>query len=241
MRSKICVIIIVMILFVRIPTYVQATETEPSLVLTETAPTVDVTQIESPSDIVDPSSTMDITTPMETAIPVETGMPDNPSEDTQSQGVGEFIVSVIIEFFGAFLGVLAALYLESRSENKQWDDVNASLLEELLNIGKDLEERMKNDYIYYQYATPVWDINMAAGNLSTLTHPHSSKKQINKEYIEIYVSIHYAQALERDYIQGRLLMLGKNCNDDFFRAIDEARKAQCKSILKMINELKETT
>lgn len=157
----------------------------------------------------------------------------------------DIILPLCLEFFGAFLGVLTALALDSYSEKKQWDDVNSSLLTELQSIGIELEDRKQDDYSYYQYITPVWDINMAAGNLSLLTHSKSAKNYIKKDYIDIYAKIHYAQSLERDYIQGRLLMRNflnsentvDGIADDYINHIDSARKAEALLILEMIQKL----
>lgn len=163
----------------------------------------------------------------------------------QSSLIVDIVLPLGLEFFGAFLGVLSALALDSVSEKKQWKEINSSLYCELQVIGNELKERDKEDYSYYQYITPVWDINMAAGNLSLLTHSKARKKLIKKDYIDIYAKIHYAQTLERDYIQGRLLMLSScsttvsedQITTDYINLIDNARKREANSILDMIQKL----
>ena len=175
---------------------------------------------------------------------------DNSTNDaSQTTPQNTFLTDIFqplcVEFFGAFLGVLTALALESYSEKKQWDEVNTSLFNELQKIGIELEDRKKDDYSYYQYVTPIWDINMAAGSLSLLTHSKSGKNYIKKDYIDIYAKIHYAQSLERDYIQGRLLTrstyktdaVGDDVADRYINQIDLARKHEALLILEMIQNL----
>ena len=168
-----------------------------------------------------------------------------PQTTSQNTFLTDILQPLCVEFFGAFLGVLTALASKSYTERKQWDEVNTSLFNELQKISTELEDRKQDDYSYYQYVTPIWDINMAAGSLSLLTHSKFGKNYIKKDYIDIYARIHYAQSLERDYIQGRLLIrsayntddLGDGVADGYINQIDLARKQEALLILEMIQKL----
>lgn len=226
MRRKSWIIVFIVLLFLNHALVVSATlsdstNTEPSQIASDTHPTTSETIVDNNSD--------------------------NNTRNFMSQlsFQTDIILPLCVEFFGAFLGVLTALALESYSEKKQWDDVNDSLLSELQKIGIELEDRKEDDYSYYQYVTPIWDINMAAGNLSLLTHSKSGKNYVKKDYIDIYAKIHYAQSLERDYIQGRLLIhnsyatdsFGDDVADGYINQIDLARKQEALLILEMIHKL----
>lgn len=226
MRRKSWIIVFIVLLFLNHAVVVSATvpdstNTEPSQIASDTHPTTSETIVDNNSG----NNTQHF-------------MP-------QLSFQTDIILPLCVEFFGAFLGVLTALALESYSEKKQWDDVNASLLTELQKIGIELEDRKEDDYSYYQYVTPIWDINMAAGNLSLLTHSKSGKNYVKKDYIDIYAKIHYAQSLERDYIQGRLLIhnayatdsFGDDVADGYINQIDLARKQEALLILEMIQKL----
>lgn len=160
------------------------------------------------------------------------------------------IIPLIVEFIGAFLGVLSALALDSHSSKKQYKEVNNSLYDELKDIEKELEERLQEDnYVYYHYLTPIWDINLSAGNLSLLTNPNTRKNHIDQKYIEIYKKIQYAEELEREYAHSKLLLCQntnktiehKSTVDDFatkyITIIDEARKREATEVYKMIVDL----
>lgn len=176
----------------------------------------------------------------ETAVSEILDSGDIPGEETQSIWV-TIVFPLFLEFLGAFLGVFLALWLESRGQAQQAKEVNENLYLELIGIGKELEKRLNNeDYDYYQYVTPVWDINMAAGNLSLLTQTRRKKKNIHQEYIEIYAAIHYAQTLERDYIQGKLLPHSVGSDravTNYLNTIDKARKREAKAIYEKIKKL----
>lgn len=147
---------------------------------------------------------------------------------------------LVIEFIGAFLGVLSALALDSHANKKQYADVNNSLFDELKGIGNELHKIIGTDYLFYYYLTPAWDINMAAGNLSLLTEPKLRKKGINSKYITIYAQIQYAQKLEHEYLQCRLLELKGDVESgltEYTKVIDKARKNEAHKIYEMINNL----
>ena len=148
-------------------------------------------------------------------------------------------LSLLAEFVGAFLGVLTALGLNKYAEIKNISKLQTELYMELSKISDELEARLKEkeDYIFYQYSTPLWDINLAAGNLSLFI---SSKKY--KPYIEIYARIQYAQSLENEYSSIRTLK--NNMLEDSFKiyktTIENARKREAKEIYDMIINLKRT-
>lgn len=205
-----------------------------------------VSATELDGDITESSHTISDTTSTTLEMVADNNSPNNAPQTTpHNTFLTDIFQPLCVEFFGAFLGVLTALALESYSEKKQWDEVNTSLFNELQKIGIELEDRKKDDYSYYQYVTPIWDINMAAGSLSLLTHSKSGKNYIKKDYIDIYAKIHYAQSLERDYIQGRLLIrstyntdaVGDDVADGYINQIDLARKHEALLILEMIQKL----
>lgn len=144
---------------------------------------------------------------------------------------------LLIEFIGAFLAVLSALGLNSHSNKKQYKELNKSLHNELLTLESDLNKRLTKNLDYYRYLTPVWDINLASGNLSLL-----SNGKINQEYIEIYSKIQYAQELEREYIHGKLMENQENENNrflkDYISTIDSARIREANEIKSLIDNLK---
>ena len=157
---------------------------------------------------------------------------DKKAEKSQNMWTN-IIVPIAVEFLGAFLGVLTALGLNLHKSKKQYKELNKSLLNELLTVKKDLEKRFSNNQEYYRYATPVWDINWAAGNLSILANRH-----IDKEYIHIYSKIQYAQELEREYIHSRLIENSNNTFlDSYVYSIDSARKREGKEIKDLIEDL----
>ncbi len=154
----------------------------------------------------------------------------------------DIIMPIVIEFIGAFLGIIAALWLNSFTNKKQYKELNSSLHNELLTLEQDLRKRFKENPDYYRYLTPVWDINLASGNLSILANKH-----IDKKYIEIYTKIQYAQELEREYIHSKLLE--KNDEDtsendkdtylySYITSINNARNREANKILDLIVKLK---
>lgn len=156
------------------------------------------------------------------------------SADKSYNVFSDLIAPVSLEFLGAFLGVLTALWLNAHANKKQYKELNESLYNELLTLEIDLDKRFKEKQDYYRYLIPIWDINLASGNLSVLANRH-----IDKKYIEIYSKIQYAQELEREYIHSKLLK--DHNNDDFLNAyiatVDTARIREAQEIKKMIVKL----
>lgn len=144
------------------------------------------------------------------------------------------VIPIAVEFLGAFLGVLTALGLNSHTTKKQYIALNNSLYNELLILESDLQEHLKQDQDFYRYLTPVWDINLAAGNLSILTNKH-----IDKKYIEIYSKIQYAQELEREYVHSKLLEKKDNeFLSNYTNTINNARIREAREIIILIGNLK---
>lgn len=170
--------------------------------------------------------------------PTDLSEPDLQEEDNTNKAndiLTDIIVPVALEFLGAFLGVLVALGSSAHGNKKQYKKLNESLYNELLMVEKDLKTRFSEKQDYYRYATPVWDINLAAGNLSILANRH-----VDKKYIEIYSKIQYAQELEREYIHSKLQE--EHGSGDFLKSyiatINGARVEEANEIMKMILEIK---
>lgn len=146
-------------------------------------------------------------------------------------------LSLLVEFVGAFLGVLTALALNKYSENKSIANLEKELLDELSSIRKELEERInqEKDFIFYRYSTPIWDINLAAGNLSLFIN-----RTEYKSYIKVYAKIQYAQSLENEYANIMQLSDDKSEEsfDEYKSTIEFGRKREAQNILNMIIELK---
>ena len=144
------------------------------------------------------------------------------------------VLPVSLEFLGAFLGVLTALWLNFHLNKKQYKEINESLHKELLTLREDLNTQITKKHEYYRYSIPVWEINLASGNLSVLVYKH-----IDKKYIEIYSKIQYAQELEREYIHSRLLETNDKTDflNAYINAIDSARIREAEEIKEMINKI----
>lgn len=147
----------------------------------------------------------------------------------------DVLIPLVLEFIGAFLGVLTAIWLNSHANKKQYKELNEALYNELLALYSDLSTHLIEEEEYYRYLTPVWDINLASGNLSILTNKH-----IDKKYIKIYSKIQYAQELECEYIHSKLLEDSTNGNFlcAYITTINNARIREAKEILSLIDELK---
>ncbi len=149
----------------------------------------------------------------------------------------DLVLSLLAEFVGAFLGVLTALGLNKYAEIKSVAKLKMEIYAELKKIFDELDNRLKqkNDYIFYQYSTPIWNIYLATGNLTLFI---SRKKY--KPYIDVYAKIQYAQSLENEYANIRTL--SNNETDSSFeiykKTIEDARKREAQEIYNMISVLK---
>lgn len=154
----------------------------------------------------------------------------------------DLVFPFIIEFFGAFLGIIAAILLDSLFEKQKYKSINQELFEELTSIKEELNERYSDqkDDVYFRYLTPVWNIHMESGNLELLT------KIIHQKYIDIYTKIQYAQELENEYIHCRFLMSTINQNNNntcfnqiYINEINNLRNEQAVEIIDLIDKLEE--
>lgn len=157
------------------------------------------------------------------------------SDDESYKVFSDLIAPISLEFLGAFLGVLTALGLNAHASKKQYKELNESLYNELLTLETDLNKRFNEKQDYYRYLTPIWDINLASGNLSVLVNKH-----IDKKYIEIYSKIQYAQELEREYIHSKVLEMNSDNRFliDYIITIDSARIREAKEICELISKIK---
>lgn len=160
-------------------------------------------------------------------ISTETQIKTNMEKNTHTV-FRDFIFPMFIEFIGAFLGVLSALALNSHSDKKTSKELEKALKKELQNINKELEKySSEKEYVYYKYDTTVWDINLAAGNLSLFIN-----SKANKKYIDIYSKIQYAQGLENEYLRMKLLK-----EEDLDDGIKKYKNTIYKARLRMANEI----
>lgn len=154
--------------------------------------------------------------------------------------VTDFLIPLCMETLGAFGGFLSAIAISRRTSRQQRQELDLSLRNEIETIRDELESRLaqKEDFSWYQYSIPVWEINLASGLLSSLANHH-----IYKKYIGVYSKIQYAQELEREYTHSKLLQdsYASTQKDSFLSSYitstDAARKDCAKSIYEMILEL----
>lgn len=149
------------------------------------------------------------------------------------ESIKSILSSIFIEMLGACLGFLSAIALTNRSNKKLMKELDSSLLKELDEIQKELNERIENGFEdYYRYQTPIWDINLESGNLALV----SNSKVYNK-YIEIYSKIQYAQGLESEYVHTKLFKTTSEKDDfadKYIETIDNARQREAKKIREYI-------
>lgn len=155
----------------------------------------------------------------------------------------DFVLPFIIEFFGAFLGILTAVWLDKHIEKQKYKSLNQELFEELQQIKEELIKRYekKDDFVYFRYLTPIWNIHMESGNLQLLT------RIINQDYIKVYTRIQYAQELESEYIHCKVNSSFFNnsvnndkpeCSDPFVQLyIDELNNNRSKEAKKIMDDI----
>lgn len=157
------------------------------------------------------------------------------------EDVKNILSSVIVEMLGAFLGFLSAIALTNRSNRKQMKELDASLLDELRKICKELEERLedKESEDYFRYQTPIWEISLQSGTLALVIN-----NKVYNKYIQIYSKIQYAQDLESEYVHAKLNEKvdekkgEKECFvNRYIRTIDLARKREAKDIYEYIRKM----
>lgn len=180
-----------------------------------------------------PASVQESVTPNSTD--EDAGEKDKDSGDntTKKPIINKDVISQIaMEFLGAFLGVLAAITTDKQLEKKQYKEINHSLYEELQKVYSDRIENEKADF--YQYSTPIWDIYMASGRLTLL-----ATGNIEKEYIQIYSKIQYAQSLEQEYIHSIIVSSSERneFSKKYIDLINEAREREANNIIQMISAL----
>lgn len=86
------------------------------------------------------------------------------------------VIPVIMEFLGAFLGIIAALALDRRTQQKNYEELNNNLLSELTSVLNDLENNKNADF--YRYPTPIWDMYLSSGELTLLTTKQVTKNTL---------------------------------------------------------------
>lgn len=152
----------------------------------------------------------------------------------------DFLIPLGIQILGVAGGLLGTIAIGKLTNKRQRRELDFSLRNEIKTIHDELELRLaqEEDYSWYQYSTPVWDINLASGSLSFLANHH-----IYKKYIGIYSNIQYAQELEKEYTHSKLLQDSYAIKheggflNDYISDTDAARKECAKKICKMILEL----
>lgn len=112
--------------------------------------------------------------------------------------ISTIVIPVAIQSFGAFLGVLGALFLNGHTERTQQKEVEKSFHDEIVSIKDELRERLSRneDYTLYRYLTPAWDSGVSSGVLASPINRKTYKK-----YVNVYSLIQFAQEIEREYTQ----------------------------------------
>ena len=150
----------------------------------------------------------------------------------------EVILPLFIEFFGAFLGLISALWLSNHNLRKKRKELDLSLKEELKVIHDELGKRKEQDVEdYYRYATPVWNINLRSGTFNELEYTKYN------QFISIYSKIEYAQEIEREWSHSKLIdadFQGEKRNtfrERYIEAMNKERKRMCSEIYNEISKL----
>jgi len=157
--------------------------------------------------------------------------------------VTEVVIPLFLQAFGAFAGFIGALYISNRDSRKQSKELDDSLRDELTTLRDELEERIKlsNDYLMFRYSIPAWDSSLTSGLLSA-----QSSHSVYKKYVKIYSLIQYAQELEKEYTQSKIiesLCATENGNSDrnfikeYVNLIDEERVKCARNIHSDIGKL----
>lgn len=154
--------------------------------------------------------------------------------------VTDFVIPLCMQTLGVLGGFWSAIAISRLTNKQQRQELDISLRNEIETIRDELASRLaqKEDFSWYQYSIPVWEINLASGSLSSLAN-HC----IYKKYIGVYSKIQYAQELEKEYTHSKLLegSYAASTKDSFLKkyiaSTDEARKDSAKSIYEMILEL----
>lgn len=154
--------------------------------------------------------------------------------------ITDFVIPLCMQTLGVFGGFFSAIAISKRTSKKQRQELDIGLRNEIETIRDELELRLaqEEDFSWYQYPIPIWEINLASGSISSLTN-----HRIYKKYIGVYSKIQYAQGLEKEYTHSKLLqssyVAGKKDSflNDYIASIDAARKDCAKNIYEMILDL----
>ena len=154
--------------------------------------------------------------------------------------ITDFVIPLCMQTLGVFGGFFSAIAISKHTSKKQRQELDISLRNEIETIRDELALRLsqEEDFSWYQYPIPIWEINLASGSISSLTN-----HRIYKKYIGVYAKIQYAQGLEKEYTHSKLLQsscaVGKKDSflNDYIESTDAARKDCAKSIYEMILDL----
>lgn len=151
----------------------------------------------------------------------------------------DFFIPLCMQTLGVLGGFLSAIAISRLTSKKQRKELDISLRSEIETIRDELASRLdqKEDFSWFQYSIPIWEINLASGSLSSLAN-----HRIYKKYIGVYSKIRYAQELEKEYTHSKLLQdayKGKEDNflNNYIESTDAARRDCAKNIYEMILEL----
>lgn len=146
--------------------------------------------------------------------------------------INDIAIPIIIEFFGAFLGVISAIWLSKKDERKKKRELDSALLCELRAIFTDLQDYLGNGNIeFYRYDTTIWDINLASGAFNELDYSTYAK------YVVIYSKIKYAQEIEREWSHAVTISNPSEITSKFIESANNERKRLANEIIESINDL----
>ena len=144
----------------------------------------------------------------------------------------DVIIPLLIEFFGAFLGILSAIGLSNSNKHQKHNELNQSLKSELIRIKEELIEHIHSGgKDYYRYATPTWDIHMKSGTFNDIDYDKY------KKYIDVYSKIEYAQEVEREWTHSVLMADISKIGKAYIDTMNNERLKRAQEIIDAIESL----